>query len=69
MQNDHRIAFISKGRSSCHVGLFVHEKELLALVFAVTKWSHYLLGQHFIVKTDQKALKYLLEQKLCRLTD
>lgn len=56
MQNDHPIAFISHGLSSCHVALFVYEKELLALVFVVTKWSHYFLGQHFIVQTYQKAL-------------
>ncbi|XP_019240554.1 PREDICTED: uncharacterized protein LOC109220546 [Nicotiana attenuata] len=64
MQHDHPIAFISKGLAPRHMALSVYEKELLALVFAVTKWSHYLLGHHFIVKTDQKALKYLLEQKL-----
>lgn len=61
MQNGHPIAFISKGLSSCQVALSVYEKELLALVFAVTKWYHNLLGKYFIVKTDQKALKYLLE--------
>lgn len=64
MQDDHPIAFISKGLAPRHMALSVYEKELLALVFAITKWFHYLLGQHFIVKTDQKALKYLLEQKL-----
>jgi len=26
------------------------------------KWQHYFLGHHFIIKTDQKALKHLLEQ-------
>lgn len=64
MQSGHPIAFISKGLAPRHMALSVYEKELLALVFAVTKWFHYLLGQHFIVKTDQKALKYLLEQML-----
>lgn len=64
MQQGHPIAYISKSLAPKHQYMCVYDRELLALIFAVTKWSHYLLGRHFIVKTDQKTLKYLLEQNI-----
>ena len=62
MQEGRLLAYISrhlKGRQ-----LLIYEKELLAVIFAVQKWRHYLLTQHFIIRTDQRSLKYLLEQRL-----
>lgn len=64
MQKGHPIAFLSKGLSTQHQSLSVYDKELLALVMAVNKWSQYLTMRPFIVKTDQRALKFLLEHKL-----
>ncbi|XP_027127715.2 uncharacterized protein [Coffea arabica] len=64
MQEGHPIAFLSKALSPKNLGLSVYEKELLALVLAVTKWRHYLVGSHFVIRTDHQSLKYLLDQKL-----
>lgn len=64
MQSGQPIAYLSKGLSIQHQAMSVYDKELLALVMTVTKWGQYFIGRHFIVKTDQKALKFLLDQKL-----
>jgi hypothetical protein len=41
----------------------VHEKELLAIVKALKKWCHYLLGVRFEVYTDHRTLEYFQSQK------
>ncbi|XP_075076469.1 uncharacterized protein LOC142163115 [Nicotiana tabacum] len=64
MQEVHPVAFISKGLAPRNAALSVYERELLAHVFVVSKWSYYLMGQHFIIRTNRKAVKYLLKQKI-----
>lgn len=64
MQKGHPIAYISRHLKGKQVHLSIYEKELLAVVFAVQKWRHYFLHGHFIIRTDQRSLKYLLEQCL-----
>lgn len=64
MQNSHTIAYISKAFSAKNALLSAYERELLAIVFAVKKWQHYLGIHPFVIKTDQRSLKYILEQKM-----
>ena len=61
MQEGHLIAYINKTLSPKHQGLSIYENELMAIVYAITKWHHYLYGRHFIIKTNIHSLKYLLQ--------
>ncbi|CAM8924213.1 unnamed protein product [Rhodiola kirilowii] len=64
MQDHHPICYISRKLGPRHQSLSVYEKELLAVVHAVQTWSSYLSHRPFLIKTDQRSLKYLLEQKI-----
>lgn len=43
MQQGHPIAFISKALSPKNLLLSTYERELLAIIYVVQKWSQYLL--------------------------
>ncbi|KAJ0909643.1 putative nucleotidyltransferase, Ribonuclease H [Helianthus annuus] len=64
MQKGHPIAYISKALSPRHMSLSTYERELLAIIHAVQKWQPYLAHNHFVIKTDQHSLKYLLDSKI-----
>ena len=64
MQQHHPIAFISRMLNQQQQALSTYEKELLAVVFAVQKWRHYLLSRPFVIRTDHRSLKYMLEHIL-----
>lgn len=64
MQEGHPLSYISRQLKGKQLHLSIYEKELLAVIFLVQKWRHYLLPAHFVIKMDQRSLKYLLEQRL-----
>lgn len=63
MQNHHPIAYFSKTLGVRGRAKSVYEKELMAIVLAVQKWRHYLLGRHFIIWRDQKSLRFIMDQR------
>ncbi|KAD5508745.1 hypothetical protein E3N88_16448 [Mikania micrantha] len=64
MQDHHPIAYISKALSTKQLMLSVYEKELLAILMAIKQWHHYLSLNHFVIKTDQRSLKHLMDQTI-----
>src|SRR5271156_4547176 len=68
---DHPIAYSSKKLSTAEKNYTTTEREGLAMVYALQKFRHYLLGSHFKMFTDHYALKYLVNKhvlggRICR---
>ncbi|BAT73651.1 hypothetical protein VIGAN_01116000, partial [Vigna angularis var. angularis] len=64
LQEGQPLAFWSQALSDRGQQKSVYERELMAIVQAVHKWKHYLMGSHFVFVTDQKSLKFLTDQRL-----
>ncbi|KAL2246618.1 UNVERIFIED_CONTAM: Transposon Ty3-I Gag-Pol polyprotein [Sesamum indicum] len=58
------IAYLSKALALKNFGLSTYEKEFLPFLLAVRKWNHYLQGNRFIIRTDQKSLKHILDKRI-----
>ena len=57
------IAFASRKLTASEVKFATIERECLALVFSVQRFSTYLLGQPFILEVDHRPLVYLNKMK------
>lgn len=62
MQDGHPLAFFSNKLGPRRRSASTYHKELYAIVEAIQKWRQYLLGREFVIWTDQKSLRELLQQ-------
>ncbi|WVZ97748.1 hypothetical protein U9M48_043262 [Paspalum notatum var. saurae] len=62
MQEARVIAYASSQLRKHEVNYPTHDLELLAVVYALKKWRHYLLGNTCHIYTDHKSLKYIFTQ-------
>jgi hypothetical protein len=58
------VAFFSRPIAPRHAKLAMYERELIGLVQAVRHWRPYLWGHPFVVRTDHRSLRFLLDQRL-----
>lgn len=64
MQANHPVAYLSKALAPRNMGLPAYEKECLALLLTIDHWRPYLQHSKFVVRTDQKSLLNLTDQRL-----
>lgn len=62
MQEGRPIAYFSKLLGVRGQQKSIYEKELIAIVLALQKWKYFLLGRHFVVRSDQQSLRFLTQQ-------
>jgi hypothetical protein len=59
---DHLLAFSSRKLSTIEINCTIVEREGLAMVYALQKFFHYMLGGHFKMFIDHSAMKYLVNK-------
>jgi hypothetical protein len=64
MQQGKPIAYFSKTLGVKNAAMSTYDKEALAILEALKRWRHYLLDSDLVIKTDQKSLKYITDQKV-----
>lgn len=64
MQQGKPLAYYSLVLCPKNCLLSTYEKEALAIIEALKKWRHYLVGHQLIIKTDHQSLKFMTDQKV-----
>nr|GFC33638.1 putative reverse transcriptase domain-containing protein [Tanacetum cinerariifolium] len=63
MQHGKVIAYASRQLKPYEVNYPTHDLELVAVIFALKIWRHYLYGESCDIFTDHKSLKYIFTQR------
>lgn len=61
--NEHPVAYWSRKLLPRETRYAAVEKECLAVVESIKAFKHYLIGRHFTVQTDHRALQWLEKMK------
>ena len=61
-QDGHVVAYDSRKLNIHEKNYATYDLELAAVIHALKMWRHHLIGRKFILMTDNKGLKYLLDQ-------
>jgi len=56
---EHPVAFISKRLTPAEARYPARDRELLAVMYALSQWRVYLMGKQFDLFTDHESLLYL----------
>ena len=62
LQVERVIAYISRKLRRHEENYAMHDLELLAIIYALNVWRHYLVGQKFELKTDHCGLQHIFTQ-------
>ena len=62
MQDGRVIAYISRKLRRHEENYVTHDLELLAIVYSLKVWRHYLVGRKFEVRTDHCGLQHIFTQ-------
>ena len=60
MQSGRVVAYGSRLLKNHEWSYPTHDMELVAIVFTLKVWRHYLYGEQFEVFSDHRSLKYIL---------
>jgi hypothetical protein len=63
MQDGKVIAYVSRQLKKHLRNYPTYDLELVAVVFALKSWRHYLYGETCDIYTDHRSLKYIFTQK------
>ena len=66
LQNNKPIAYASRSLTSCETRYAQIEKEMLAIVFGLNKFHHYIYGRHINIITDHKPLTFIVKKPLSK---